>query len=133
MTSVRRIETVFALTVLLAGASISMVSAQPQEARLGNPHISVSSDGTVPTEAAEINSDFAESFEGLGPVLETAGARFDETGAVRETRLITSSGHDSLDRLAQDLMRETARFSPALNRDQRVPVWIQLPVTFQTR
>ena len=25
------------------------------------------------------------------------------------------------------------KFTPALNRDQKVPVWIQLPVTFQTR
>lgn len=75
------------------------------------------------------------------PMLRDAGiggtvllwVRIDETGAVRETRLITSSGYDALDQLAQDLMRETARFSPALNRDQRVAVWIQLPVTFQTR
>lgn len=87
-------------------------------------------------------SEFARELErGYPSMLREAGiggtvllwVRIDETGAVRETRLITSSGHDSLDRLAQDLMRETARFSPALNRDQRVPVWIQLPVTFQTR
>lgn len=79
MTSVRRIGTFFALTVLLAGASV--VAAQPQEALLGNPHAPVSSDGTVVSKAA-VNVDFAESFEGLGPSLLTAGARFDETGAL---------------------------------------------------
>jgi hypothetical protein len=30
------------------------------------------------------------------------------------------------------VVRESARFSPALNREQKVPVWIALPVTFQT-
>jgi TonB family protein len=59
--------------------------------------------------------------------------RIDESGAVRETRVVSSSGEEALDRVAQEVMRSTARFSPALNRDQRVPVWIQMPVTFQTR
>jgi protein TonB len=59
--------------------------------------------------------------------------KIDEAGEVTDTRVITSSGYEALDALAQKLMRETARFSPALNRDQRVPVWIQLPVTFQAR
>lgn len=59
--------------------------------------------------------------------------RIDETGAVQNTRVVTSSGYDALDQVAQQLMRETARFSPALNRDQKVAVWIQLTVTFQTR
>src|SRR5688572_29427858 len=81
MTSVRKIETFFALTVLLAGASVA--TAQPQEARFGNPHTPVSSDGTTVPAAAEINVDFAESFDGFGPVLET-GASFYETGAAAD-------------------------------------------------
>jgi outer membrane biosynthesis protein TonB len=28
---------------------------------------------------------------------------------------------------------DVIRFSPALNRDKRVPVWISLPINFQTR
>jgi TonB family protein len=56
-----------------------------------------------------------------------------EQGAVTNTRVVNSSGYDQLDEVAQAVMRETARFTPALNRDQRVPVWIQIPVTFQTR
>ncbi len=56
----------------------------------------------------------------------------DESGTVRNTRVTNSSGYDQLDEAARAAMSE-ARFTPALNRDQRVPVWIQLPVTFQTR
>jgi protein TonB len=59
--------------------------------------------------------------------------RIDESGTVQETRVVTSSDHDQLDRVAQDLIRKAARFSPALNRGQTVAVWIQLPVTFQAR
>jgi protein TonB len=59
--------------------------------------------------------------------------RIDESGTVQDTRVVTSSDHDQLDRVAQDLIREAARFSPALNRGQTVAVWIQLPVTFQAR
>lgn len=76
MNSVRRIATPFALTVLLAGATLA--TAQPQEARI-NPHTPVSSDGSAPARA-EINVDFSESFDGFGPSLET-GASFYETGA----------------------------------------------------
>ena len=55
-----------------------------------------------------------------------------EQGAVQNTRVTQSSGYEQLDQVAQEVMKE-AQFTPALNRDQRVPVWIQLPVTFQTR
>jgi glutamyl endopeptidase len=78
MTSVRRIGTFVALTMLLTGAS--MAAAQPQEARQNNLHNQVSN-GPLPPRA-EVKVDFAESFEGYGPALATAGARFDETGAV---------------------------------------------------
>jgi TonB family protein len=57
--------------------------------------------------------------------------RIDESGAVRDTRVFTSSGYDLLDEVAHEVMRETARFSPALNRDQRVAVWIQMSITFR--
>jgi len=55
-----------------------------------------------------------------------------EDGRVENTRIVNSSGYEQLDRVAEDVMKEVAQFSPALNRDQRVPVWIQIPVTFQT-
>lgn len=57
----------------------------------------------------------------------------DAQGEVRNTRVVTSSGYPELDAVAQGLLRDRARFSPAYNRDQRVPVWIQIPVDFETR
>jgi periplasmic protein TonB len=56
----------------------------------------------------------------------------DEAGAVQNTRVTESSGYPQFDQLAQQAVRQVA-FSPAMNRDQRVPVWIQLPVQYQVR
>jgi TonB family protein len=56
-----------------------------------------------------------------------------EGGDVENTRIVNSSGYEQLDQVAESVMRDVAQFSPALNRDQRVPVWIQIPVTFQTQ
>lgn len=56
----------------------------------------------------------------------------DETGVVRQTLIHNSSGHRSLDDSALKVA-EVIRFTPALNRDKRVPVWISLPITFVTR
>lgn len=55
----------------------------------------------------------------------------DEAGNVKNTRVQTSSGQPQLDQAAEEVMRG-AKFTPALNRDQKVPVWIALPVTFKT-
>jgi protein TonB len=56
----------------------------------------------------------------------------DETGSVKNTRVTQSSGYEQLDEAAREVMQQ-AKFTPALNRDQKVPVWIQLPVTWQVR
>jgi len=56
----------------------------------------------------------------------------DDTGAVIETRLDASSGHEALDQAAL-AVASVYRFAPALNRDQRVPVWVSFPITFQPR
>ncbi|MQA89753.1 MAG: TonB family protein [Gemmatimonas sp.] len=56
-----------------------------------------------------------------------------ESGGVENTRIVAPSGYEQLDQVAESVMREVAEFSPALNRDQQVPVWIQIPVTFQTQ
>lgn len=53
-----------------------------------------------------------------------------EEGIVENTRLMESSGYPQMDQAAENAMREI-RFTPALNRDQRVPVWVALPVTFR--
>jgi TonB family protein len=55
-----------------------------------------------------------------------------EDGSVGNVRVYESSGQPQLDAAAEKVMRETAKFSPALNREQKVPVWVALPVTFQT-
>jgi TonB family protein len=54
----------------------------------------------------------------------------DEQGVVRNTRLAETSGYDALDQAA---LRVAAamRFTPARNRDQPVPVWVSLPITFE--
>ena len=54
----------------------------------------------------------------------------DESGNVQQTRVVESSGYPQLDEAAEKSMK-VVRFSPALNRDQKVPVWVQFPVTFQ--
>lgn len=56
-----------------------------------------------------------------------------ENGEVGNVRVQESSGYPQLDDAAERVMRETAQFTPALNRDQQVPVWIALPVTFQVQ
>lgn len=54
----------------------------------------------------------------------------DEAGVVRKTQLKATSGHAALDEAALKVAA-TMRFSPALNRAQPVPVWVQLPIVFQ--
>ena len=56
----------------------------------------------------------------------------DETGKVRDTRIDQSSGHDALDQAALKVA-DVYKFSPALNRDKKVPVWVSFPITFQVR
>ncbi len=53
----------------------------------------------------------------------------DETGKVRKYQVKQSSGHDALDQAALKVA-DVMEFTPALNRDQKVPVWVALPVVF---
>jgi periplasmic protein TonB len=55
----------------------------------------------------------------------------DEEGIVQNVQVNESSGHASLDAAAERVAYEF-RFSPALNRDQPVPVWVSIPIRFQT-
>jgi periplasmic protein TonB len=54
----------------------------------------------------------------------------DENGRVRDTRLNQSSGYDAFDQAALRVA-DIMEFSPAYNRDQRVMVWVSLPITFE--
>jgi TonB family protein len=78
--------------------------------------------------------------EAYPPLLRDAGiggtARvwffIDADGSVQDTRIDESSGHQEIDRAALSVA-SMMQFSPALNRDQPVPVWVAFPITFQTR
>ncbi|MBT8396940.1 MAG: energy transducer TonB [Gemmatimonadetes bacterium] len=53
----------------------------------------------------------------------------DEEGRVVRTQIHQSSGHEAFDNAALEVA-DIIRFTPALNRDKRVPVWISIPITF---
>lgn len=111
--------------------------AAPQRDRAGQP-------GFTPYTVAPrvLNTDeVLQAMERAYPaILRDAGlggtvrllVRIDEEGVLQEARLDVSSGHPRLDAAAMELV-DTYRFSPALNRDQAVSVWVSLPVTFQVR
>ncbi len=56
----------------------------------------------------------------------------DEDGNVQDFRVDQSSGHQALDDAAI-AVAGVYRFSAALNRDKKVPVWVSFPITFQVR
>ncbi len=56
----------------------------------------------------------------------------DETGKVQKYQIKESSGHKSLDEAALKVA-DIMQFSPALNRDKRVPVWVALPIDFRAK
>jgi TonB family protein len=53
----------------------------------------------------------------------------DEEGRVQRTQVNQSSGHRAVDDAAIQIA-DVIEFTPALNRDQRRPVWISLPILF---
>ncbi len=55
-----------------------------------------------------------------------------EEGQVLDRRVAQSSGHLPLDEAALKVA-DIFRFSPALNRENVVQVWIQLPIVFEVR
>jgi protein TonB len=56
----------------------------------------------------------------------------DAEGVEKQTVIDQSSGHTALDEAALSVAG-LYRFSPALNRDQCVPVWVSFPITFKVR
>jgi len=56
----------------------------------------------------------------------------DETGKVQKCQIKESSGHKSLDEAALKVA-DIMQFTPALNRDKRVPVWVALPIDFRAK
>ncbi len=58
--------------------------------------------------------------------------RLDEQGVVQDVQVNTTSGQPSLDDAALRVAR-VMQFSPAMNRDKQVPVWVSIPIQFQVR
>ena len=56
--------------------------------------------------------------------------RISEAGIVQDVQVNQSSGHPALDNAAMRV-GQTMEFSPAMNRDKAVPVWVSIPITFQ--
>ena len=56
----------------------------------------------------------------------------DEDGTVQDRRISQTSGHLGLDEAALKVSG-IYRFTPALNRDKKVKVWVQFPITFEVR
>lgn len=56
----------------------------------------------------------------------------DAEGKVVRTQVKQSSGYDALD-AAATRVADIMQFSPALNRDVHVPVWVALPIQFTSR
>ena len=55
-----------------------------------------------------------------------------EEGAVQDRRVSRTSGQVQFDNAALEVA-SVIRFTPALNRDQTVAVWIELPITFEVQ
>ncbi len=53
-------------------------------------------------------------------------------GSVGSVQIDRSSGHAALDDAALRVA-DVYRFSPAKNREEAVPVWVSVPITFQVR
>lgn len=56
----------------------------------------------------------------------------DDNGRVQDTRINRSSGYDAFDQAALTVAN-IMEFSPAYNRDQRVPVWVAFDITFEVQ
>jgi len=56
----------------------------------------------------------------------------DENGHVIKTQLSTPSGYEALDEAAIKVA-SIMEFSPAFNRDKKVPVWVEIPIVFTAK
>jgi len=56
----------------------------------------------------------------------------DENGAVRTTKVSKTAGYPALDEAALRIA-EVMTFTPAENRDEKVPVWVEIPIMFRAK
>jgi protein TonB len=74
------------------------------------------------------------------PLLRDAGVggkvevwiRISDAGVVEAVQVNQTSGHPALDEAALKV-GQVMQFTPAMNRDKQVPVWVSIPITFQVR
>lgn len=58
--------------------------------------------------------------------------RISEGGNVEDVQVNQTSGHPALDQAALRV-GQTMTFTPAMNRDKQVAVWVSIPITFQVQ
>jgi len=95
---------------------------------------------TVPPGIKNRNEIVQAMQENYPPLLRDAGIGgtatvwffIDEGGITRKTQINESSGHRALDDAALGVAG-VVQFTPAMNQDKLVPVWIALPITFTVR
>ena len=115
----------------------------PPPTSTGNEDISAAPRFTPFTVRPELRnrSEVARALErNYPPLLRDAGIGgetlvwffIDENGRVQRTQINKSSGYDALDQAALTVA-EQMQFSPALNRDKKVPVWVAIPIVFSSR
>lgn len=68
---------------------------------------------------------------GIGGTVQVA-FHIDDEGRVLETRLEAGSGYEALDEAATRVA-DVMRFTPALNREHPVAVWVSFPIVFRVR
>jgi protein TonB len=95
---------------------------------------------TVKPELKNTREVIAAMMRAYPPILKDAGIGgqalvwffIDERGRVLDKRIFRSSGHEQLDEAALEVA-SVYQFTPALNRDKIVKVWLQIPITFEVR
>jgi TonB family protein len=144
--SVRRVFSMASLATLLVAAAICTrdpLAPGRAAAAEAPPLISVSSMGpvftpfTVPPRmlnrdevGASLDREYPEALRkaGIGGVVQM-WFHLGADGEILQTRLSERSGYPSLDEAAKRVA-STARFSPALNGQRPVSVWVSMPVQF---
>ncbi len=95
---------------------------------------------TVPPRISNFGEVQAALIEEYPPLLRDAGIEgtvvvwffISDEGQVLDRRVGQSSGHTPLDEAALKIA-DVFRFTPGLNRNERVEVWVQLPITFEVQ
>ena len=90
-------------------------------------------EATIPAMVAALEEGYPAQLraEGIGGTVQVWFFVTEENQVIR-TLVNESSRHRELDNAAIRVA-DLIEFTPALNRDRRVPVWISLPITFTTR